>query len=117
MCSSGAILSANHLCELDGKRLLNPDEIVASIVDQLEMQLSSGACIDEHTADQLILYCALASEPSSLLVAPRTDQSSMHLETMVHFISVLVGARIEITDAPNMCRLINCRPHCLDQPR
>lgn len=79
------------------------------VVGELLALVASGACIDERTADQLILYMALASGRSEILVEPDRNEC-LHLASTIHIISTFLGdqAIINIVTQENGCRLIIC---------
>lgn len=106
--SSGAILCASEFKEAGRQGQPKVRELVESVSRQLNLLLSSGACVDEHTADQLIIYAALAEGESEFLLAPKSDISSMHLQTVSHFVRELAKVSVEITELDNGCRLIRC---------
>jgi hypothetical protein len=62
---------------LEGKTKddMDIDYAVASIIAQLLFVLNSNACVDEHTADQLIIYMALCAakegSTSTILCTPK----------------------------------------------
>ena len=56
----------------------------------------SGACVDESTADQLIVYMALSCSPSCILCEPTDEESSLHLQTAILIASELTGARLTV---------------------
>lgn len=124
--STGNILSANSLiCERDDDLLqCAPLNITTDIMNQLKNLIESGSCIDEHTADQLLVYMALAnscadtSTPGSmkesiLVIEPFIEgKSSQHLETSVYLLNQILGPRgcrvnLEI-DPITRCRIITC---------
>jgi hypothetical protein len=58
----------------------------------------AGACVDEHTLDQLVIYMALARKGRSVVKGPpRRMISSLHVETAVHMGTwwFAVGWRLE----------------------
>jgi RNA 3'-terminal phosphate cyclase len=65
LITTGVPISANVLYE--GKRadFFNPTLGVQRIVDQLAWVVDNGACVDEHTADHLIIYLALGALTTS----------------------------------------------------
>jgi RNA 3'-terminal phosphate cyclase len=67
---------------------------------QISVLLASKACVDEHTADQLVVFMALAKGTSRLLVPPREMLTSLHLETVATFAAQLTGARITVRAVP-----------------
>jgi RNA 3'-terminal phosphate cyclase len=91
---------------------------VAAPVSELQALLASGCCVDEYTADQLVVYMALAAtltapaaeRISRILVAPTSAISSRHLETVVLMATRLTGAVITVDAAANGCRLVTCGP-------
>ena len=89
-------------------------EAADACVDELAWLLASGACVDEHTADQLLLYLAFAGGPSRLRCAPAGDRSSLHIATGVKIVTDLLGTAssvvFSIEEEINGCRLITCTP-------
>ena len=90
-------------------------EGVRVAVDELLFLYQSKACVDEHTADQLLIYMALASGESQIRCAPRCENSSLHIETVMRVVSDLGCAQfkmiVEDEDhpaAPSGCRRIIC---------
>jgi RNA 3'-terminal phosphate cyclase len=94
-------------------------ETVRVVVEELVVLHNSKACVDEHTADQLLLYMALAAGKSQIICAPRGAASSLHIETVMKIVSDMCDVRFEIEDlrteeegesgAPGLgCRLISC---------
>lgn len=86
------------------------DDLTSTIISRLEHCVLSGACIDEHSADQLLLYMAMAPGVSEMLCAPvcSTD-SSQHIEAAVDVITQFTGRQfvVEIQQETS-CRLIRC---------
>lgn len=62
-------------------------EGVRIAVDELLFLHRSNACVDEHTADQLLVYMAMARGESQILCAPRCENSSLHIETVMQVVS------------------------------
>jgi RNA 3'-terminal phosphate cyclase (ATP) len=54
--------------------------------------LDSGATVDRHAADQLVLYAALAEGSSQFRVPGITE----HLETNLWLVENILGARAEL---------------------
>jgi RNA 3'-terminal phosphate cyclase (ATP) len=91
---------------------------VRVVVEELVVLHNSKACVDEHTADQLLLYMALAAGKSQIVCAPRGAASSLHIETVMKIVSDMCDVRFEIEafrteegegSAPGLdCRLISC---------
>ena len=106
--SAGILLSVRDRADVGGRGEFSIEAIVANIVEDAMLLFSSGACVDEHTSDQLIIFAALAEGVTELLVAPRTAKSSVHLETVLHFASLITGARMECVEQESGCRLVRC---------
>jgi RNA 3'-terminal phosphate cyclase (ATP) len=113
-CSSGALLGANCMCCDRDLSRFQDEGLLSSLTDDLERRLAlvvdSGACIDEHTADQLVVYMALAAGESRLLVAPRDPQeSSLHLESALRVAKIFSECEysIELIEETG-CRLVTC---------
>ena len=72
---------------------------VANAVDDVIAELRRGwdsdACVDEHIADNLLVYMALATGASALRV-PKTT-SSQHIEAALHVIQAMTGVPFTIT--------------------
>ena len=60
--------------------------------------------MDEHLADQLIIYMALAAGCSSVLTGP----ISLHTHTAIHFAAALTGAQFEVEKLAQGRHLIRC---------
>lgn len=78
--SNGASISANVLFEGKGADFFSVEGAVLQIMAQLAWTVDSGACVDEHTADQLIIFMALCAVQnpgeagrSQILVAPKAE--------------------------------------------
>ncbi len=54
------------------------------ITDHYQGYTRAGACVDEHSLDQLVIYMALARGRSAVKGPPRAMVSSLHVETAVH---------------------------------
>ena len=70
--------------------------------------LSSGASVDEHTADQLVVYMALAHGTSRMRAPPAASLTSLHLPTALHFAALMSGARFRVTEAGDGCQMVEC---------
>ena len=108
--TTNKILSANHLeCSRDN---FKDSPIISNIVDSVLGKLShlvqSGACVDEYTADQLIVFMAFLPYTSRLLVEPSTEHSSLHLQTSIEMIKKMSDAEFIVESAENGCRLVVC---------
>ncbi len=68
------------------------EKIAEFVVRSLLEDLDSGASVDQHLADQLILYAALAEGESIYLIPAFTD----HVEANLWLVETLLGARWEV---------------------
>lgn len=67
--------------------------IGAEVSAALEADLESGASLDVHAADQLLIYLARASEPSRF----RVREISRHMETMMWLLERFLGCRFGVS--------------------
>ena len=122
---SGVPVSANVLFEGKKSDYFDPNLAARQLVAQLAWVLDSGACLDEHTADQLILYMAMAaSSPlgegvsredrtSEILCAPRCDadlsapghEADSTITSLLHPSSLHIEAAIHIAQLFTNCEI------------
>jgi len=113
--STSCILSSNRL--ITTQEDISPiDNVIDDIVTDLNLLIDSKSCIDEYTADQLLIYIALANGISKLLVEPISNHSSEHIITTIYIIDkILIDSNrttssiFSIDTLDNGCRLITCR--------
>jgi len=120
---SGVPVSANVLFEGKKSDYFDPQLASRQLVAQLAWVLDSGACLDEHTADQLILYMAMAAssplgegvsredKTSEVLCAPRceADLSAPSSGTDSAITSLLHPSSLHIEAAIHIAKLFtNC---------
>jgi RNA 3'-terminal phosphate cyclase (ATP) len=79
-----------------GRRGVRAEAIADEAVDPLLTYLDSAAAVDDHLADQLLPFLALARTPS-VFTCPRR---SSHLDTVAWVIQQFLPARIEVADGP-----------------
>ena len=108
--TTNMILSANHLeCSRNNfEEHPVKANIISGILGKLSQLVKSGACVDELTADQLIIYMAFLPHSSKLLVEPPTEHSSLHLQTSIEMVKKMSNAEFTIESTENGCRLIVC---------
>ena len=111
--STGAVLSANAtecLKDADAFQTHVPLRLTEDVERRMSLVLDSGACVDEHTADQLVVYMALAGGESTLLCAPRDPQeSTLHVESAVDIVQKITNREFSVSVVDSSCRLIRCR--------
>ena len=112
--STGSIISGCNLVQnAKTKEIIYPNSVVNDAVKSLLENWNSGGCVDEYMMDQLIIYMALARGHSSVLCAGKTSISSMHLQTAIHFTSLLTGVNFTVTEkktnlSKKPCKLVEC---------
>ena len=85
---TGCIIGA----DMSGKPGLKSEQIGKSVALQLLEDIRSGASVDRFTADQLIIYAALAEGESSYIIPYMTD----HIESNLWLVSHLLGASVSV---------------------
>ncbi len=88
--------STNCLIGMDmaGKIGRSSEEIGKTVATRLMEDFKTNATVDRYTADQLILYCALAKGKSSYIIPKMTP----HLETNLWLIQTILKADYEINN-------------------
>ncbi|GLE00371.1 hypothetical protein PINS_up009128 [Pythium insidiosum] len=75
-----------------------PEYAASQLSDALARLLENDVCVDEHLADNSVLYLALARGVSRLRVPAKAQRSSQHLETALAVASRLTGATYELEE-------------------
>jgi RNA 3'-terminal phosphate cyclase (ATP) len=78
-----------------GERGKTAEKVGAEAAQRLVQQVKTGAYVDLHTADNLILPCSLASGTSSFTVSRLT----MHTLTAVEVAKLVAGVKITVGGA------------------
>ncbi len=86
---SGCMLGADQA----GKPGRRSEDIADFVARSLLEDLNSGACTDRHSADQLILFAALARGTTEYTVPAITD----HVEANLWLVEEILGVRTRIT--------------------
>jgi hypothetical protein len=91
------------------------DANVRSICDDIIEQLSNiisitpPPCVDEHSADQLIIFMALATGKSTIICPPVNRNSSLHIESAIKVVTDIMPSCIfHVECLSNGCRSIEC---------
>lgn len=116
--STGCRISRNLLQNLKKPTPEAMETVCCTLFESLKHLVSSGACVDEHTADQLLVYMALANEPSEILVEPfHRTESSLHMETTIFIVEKFFRRKLfdvrSVGPDNTSCRLITCTPSVL----
>jgi len=105
--STDCLLQVNHLWTFKKTQPIIPAASVESVAVKLFNLYKCGSCIDEHTADQLIIYMAFA-KGSAMLVEPVSPESTQHLSAVIYLVEKFTGAKFSISEDSRGCRLITC---------
>jgi RNA 3'-terminal phosphate cyclase (ATP) len=84
-----------------GERGKRAEQVADEAVDALLSFLNSGAAVEEHLADQLVPYLALAEGPSELLV----QHISSHLRTNLWVVEHFIKRKIQLDEEGSLGRL------------
>lgn len=112
--STGCILSSNgseflrksnKIIDSKGRSI----KLIQEVLNDMKALISSNCCIDEYTADQLIIFMAMCPTNSHIIVEPENSKSSKHLETAIYIANLLTKSEfLPITTDCNQCRHIRC---------
>jgi len=91
------LLGADRLAE----RGKSSEQVGEEAAEALDAELISGATVDLHAADQLVVYLALAERPSAFLVR----EISGHLRTMAWLIPQFVNRNVEFQSIGDLARV------------
>lgn len=87
--STGCVLNGNAL---HSARKVSPAALSQEACKPLIANIAREACLDEHCADQVILFMALAAGESIFRTGPLTE----HTRTAIHFAEVCTGASFRV---------------------
>jgi len=68
-----------------------------TLASTLHKYHTAGACVDEHTLDQLLIYMALAEGTSRVRGPPQSMITSEHVATAIHVTQQLLGVAFSST--------------------
>ena len=88
-----------------GERGVPAERVGAEASGSLVEQLRTGAAVDLHTADNLILWCSLADGESSF----KTSRMTMHAATAIELARLIAGADFQVEGEPEAPASIRCR--------
>jgi RNA 3'-terminal phosphate cyclase (ATP) len=86
--SSGCIIGADRA----GEPRRTSEDIGKYVANSLTEDLSTGATVDRHLADQLIFYAALADGVSEYRIPKLTE----HVETNLWLVETILGTKTEV---------------------
>ena len=90
-----------------GRRGKRAEQVADEAVDSLLAFMESGASVEEHLADQLVPYLALAQGPSEILV----QRISSHLQTNLWVVRQFSQVDMKLKEEGALGRLKNIQPH------
>lgn len=100
--TEGRVLAASAL----NSRKAKPEALAEACGRELAAAWESGACVDEHMQDQLVIFMALAEGTSRILCGPLT----LHTRTAIHWATVVLGASFDTEEQGGGARvLLTCR--------
>jgi RNA 3'-terminal phosphate cyclase (ATP) len=88
-----------------GERGITAERVGAEAATGIIKEITSGAVIDRHTADNLIIWCSLADGVSSF----RTSSLTNHTLTAIELARLMTEAKFETTIEERSSCLIRCR--------
>jgi RNA 3'-phosphate cyclase len=75
-----------------------PEYAATKLLDVVTQHVAHDVCIDEHLADNAVVYMALASGTSRLRVPCKKHRTSQHLETALEIAEKLTGAKWKLEE-------------------
>ena len=75
----------------EGREKAEQRRVCHTLASTLHRYHSAGACVDEHTLDQMLIYMALAEGTSRVRGPPHVMMTSEHMPTAIHVIQKLLG--------------------------
>jgi len=87
-----------------GRRGVPAERVGREAVDRLLREIDSGAAVDEHLGDQLVVWMAMAEDPSEVTVAAITD----HIRCAAEVAEAVAGARFTLEEGPPA--RVKCEP-------
>ncbi|CAG9837187.1 unnamed protein product [Diabrotica balteata] len=97
--STNCILGSSAL----GKRSESLQDTGRRAAEELQRSIKAGACVDEYSQDQIIIFMALAKGPSKV----RVGNITMHTKTAIYVIEKLTTVKYEITPS-EATNIIDC---------
>jgi len=94
-------IGANSL----GERGKPAERVGAEAAKSLLTQLGSGAAVDMHTGDNLVLWCSLAGGESVYT----TSRLTMHTRTAIELAKIFTDARFDVDGEPDKFSRIRCK--------
>lgn len=99
---TGCIIGADGV----GKQGRRSEQIAQKVVSDLLTDIQAGSTVDRYTADQLILFAALAEGKTEYLIPKVTD----HVESNVWLVREILGCGVTISGSSLLIQGIGYRP-------
>ncbi|GFS38177.1 RNA 3'-terminal phosphate cyclase [Nephila pilipes] len=77
-----------------GKRGVSVDDVGEKAARELEKEIKSGACVDSHVQDQLVIFMALAKGKSRVRIGPPT----LHTKTAIWVAELMTKAKFTLIE-------------------
>lgn len=87
--STGCVLNGNAL---HSAKSISPKALAEEACGPLIANIARGSCLDEHCADQVVIFMAMAAGESAFRTGPLTE----HTRTAIHFAHVCTGADFHV---------------------
>lgn len=75
-----------------------PDCMALTISKVLAQYIADGVCMDEHLADNAIVFMALAAGVSRLRVPAKAARTSQHLKTALDVVTKIAGVQVRLEE-------------------
>jgi len=98
--STGGILTTIHTEAFNtaAQAGTTSSSVADKVAKVLAEYVRDGVCVDEHLADNAVVYMALARGTSRLRVPSKANRSSQHLETALDMVQRLAGVRFRVKE-------------------
>ncbi|OQV12156.1 RNA 3'-terminal phosphate cyclase [Hypsibius exemplaris] len=98
--STGCLLAGN----CNGSKQKPTHEVASEAAGMIVSGLKTGAAVDEHLQDQLIIFMALAKGRSRYLSGPL----SLHTQTAIYVCEQILGLKFEVTSVGEGNVIVQC---------
>lgn len=75
-----------------------PDYMALTVSKVLSQYIADGVCMDEHLADNAVVFMALAAGVSRLRVPAKAARTSQHLETALAVAEKIAGVQVRLDE-------------------
>lgn len=98
--STGGILTTSHTEAFStaAQAGVASSSLADHVAKELAAYVRNAVCVDEHLADNAVVYMALARGTSRLRVPSKANRSSQHLETALDMVHRLAGVQFRVEE-------------------